>query len=220
MSAMQALLFHQWSEHMPLFPNGLDFPANQLEKARALGITIAPGTASGGEVADDHLTAALMEAGSRVELAAPAAPAATGARPDRPRRRVGRLAPLGVPVAAGTARGIAVAEDPLTAGLMEAGPRVELDALAVPATTRARLEGLESLGVDVTTNAMGIAVVADTAGHTSVPGVWAAGNVVNPGMQVIESAANGARVAMTINTETVFARSDRAVLDDHAQAGA
>lgn len=162
MSAMQALLFHQWSEHMIFFPNGLDFPANQLEKVRALGITIAPGTASGIEVTDDRLTAALMEDGSRVEL----------------------------------------------------------DALAVPATTRARLDGLESLGVDVTTNAMGIAVVADTAGHTSVPGVWAAGNVVNPGMQVIESAANGARVAMTINTETVFARSDRAVLDDHAQAGA
>lgn len=161
MSAMQALLFHQWSEQMTFIPNDLDFPADQLEKVRALGITIAPGTASGIEVADDRLTAALMEDGSRVEL----------------------------------------------------------DALAVPATTRARLDGLESLDVDVATNAMGIAVVVDTAGHTSVPGVWAAGNVVNPGMQVSESAANGARVAMTINTEMVFARADRAVADGQARAG-
>lgn len=162
MSAMQALLFHQWSEQMTFLPNGLDFPADQLEKVRALGITIAPGAVSGIEVADDRLTAALVEDGSRVEL----------------------------------------------------------DALAVPATTSARLEGLESLGVDVATNAMGVAVVADAAGHTSVPGVWAAGNVVNPGMQVSESAANGARVAMTINTEMVFARADRAVANEPIRAGA
>lgn len=162
MSAMQALLFHQWSEQMTFLPNGLDFPADQLEKVRALGITIAPGAVSGIEVADDRLTAALVED----------------------------------------------------------GPRVELDALAVPATTSARLEGLESLGVDVATNAMGVAVVADAAGHTSVPGVWAAGNVVNPGMQVSESAANGARVAMTINTEMVFARADRAVANEPIRAGA
>ncbi|WP_437583592.1 NAD(P)/FAD-dependent oxidoreductase [Paramicrobacterium sp. CJ85] len=162
MSAMQALLFHQWSEQMTFLPNGLDFPADQLEKVRALGITIAPGAVSGIEVADDRLTAALVEDGSRVEL----------------------------------------------------------DALAVPATTRARLDGLESLGVDVATNTMGVAVVADAAGHTSVPGVWAAGNVVNPGMQVSESAANGARVAMTINTEMVFARADRAVANEPIRAGA
>jgi thioredoxin reductase len=161
MSAMQALLFHQWTDRMTFFPNGLDFPAQQLEKVRALGITVAPGTASGIEVVDDRLTAALMEDGSRVEL----------------------------------------------------------DALAVPAKTHARLDGLEGLGLDVATNAMGVAVIADAAGHTSVPGVWAAGNVVNPAMQVSESASNGARVAMTINTEMVFARADRAVAEDRARVG-
>ncbi len=58
---------------------------------------------------------------------------------------------------------------------------------------------------------MGDSVAADSAGRTSVPpGVWAAGNAVNPAMQVSESAANGARVAMTISTEMVFARADRA----------
>ncbi|HIY66126.1 MAG TPA: hypothetical protein H9830_07600, partial [Candidatus Agrococcus pullicola] len=88
---------------------------------------------------------------------------------------------------------------------------IELDALAVPAITTARLDGLQRLDLELTENAAGVAVVADAAGHTSVPGVWAAGNVVNPGMQVSEAAANGARVAMTINTELVFARADDAV---------
>src|SRR5690606_24173805 len=68
MSAMQTLLFHQWSEHMTFFPNRLDFPADQFEKVRALGIAIVPGAVAGIEVNDDRLTAALMEDGSRVEL--------------------------------------------------------------------------------------------------------------------------------------------------------
>lgn len=153
MSAMQALLFHQWSDRMTFFSNGLQFPADQLDKLRALGIAI---------VSEE-------------------------------------------------VRGVDVEADQLAAVNTTEGTRVELDALAVPARTRARLSGLEELGLDVAEDAAGIAVVADPAGHTSVSGVWAAGNVVNPGMQVSESAANGARVAMTINTEMVFARADRAI---------
>lgn len=153
MSAMQALVFHQWSERMWFFPNGMEFPDDQLAKLTAVGITVVPGEVSGVDVANDRLTGVQMNDAARVDL----------------------------------------------------------DALAVPALTYARLDGLEALGVEVTENAMGTAVVADSAGHTSVPGVWAAGNVVNAGMQVSEAAANGARVAMTINTEMVFARADRAV---------
>lgn len=152
MSAMQALLFHQWSDETWFFPNGMSFPTEQLDKLAAVGIATVPGAMSGIEVADDRLTAALMDDGARVDL----------------------------------------------------------DALAVPTLTRARLDGLEGLGVEVAENATGVAVVADATGHTSVPGVWAAGNVVAPGMQVSESAANGARVAMTINTELVLARAEHA----------
>ena len=161
MSAMQALLFHQWSEHIWFFPNGMEFPDDQIAKLTAIGVTVVPGEVSGVDVADDQLT------GVRVDEA-----------------------------------------------------RVELDALAVPTLTYARLDGLEALGVEVTENAMGVAVVADSAGHSSVPGVWAAGNVVNAGMQVSEAAANGARVAMTINTEMVFARADQAIADERSRAGA
>lgn len=110
MSAMQALLFHQWSEHMFFFPNGFGFPVDQLEKLRALGINIVPGQLSRVEVSNDRLAGVLMDDGTLIGL----------------------------------------------------------NALAVPALTHARLDGMEGLGVEVTENAMGIAVVADAAGHTSV----------------------------------------------------
>lgn len=153
MAAMQALLFHQWSDHLWFLPNGRDFPDDQLEKLRAVGITVVPGEVSGVDVTEDRLAGVLID-------------------------------------------------DQV---------KIELDALVVPALTRARLDGLEALDVDVVENAAGVAVVADAAGHTSVSGVWAAGNVVNAAMQVSEAAAHGARVAMTINTEMVFARADQAV---------
>lgn len=154
MSALQALLFHQWSEQMWFFPNGIEFPADQLAKLAAVGISIVPGSVSGLDVAADRLTGVCLDDGRRVDL----------------------------------------------------------DTLAVPAPTRARLDGVHGLGLETVTNAAGVAVVADGTGHTSVPGVWAAGNVVNPGMQVSEAASTGSRVAMTINTELVFARADRAVI--------
>lgn len=155
MSAMQALLFHQWSEHIWFFPNGMEYPDDQFAKLRAMGITIVAGNAVGVDVADDRLT------------------------------------------------GIRFADH----------TTIELDALAVPALTSVRMGGIEDLGVEVAEGAAGVHLVADAAGHTSVPGVWAAGNAVNPGLQVSESVANGARVAMTINTELVFARADRAIAD-------
>lgn len=138
---------------MWFFPNGIEFPTDQLAKLAAVGITTVPGSVSALDVAADRLTGVSLDNGRSVEL----------------------------------------------------------DALAVPALTRARLNGLQGLGLETVTNVAGMVVAADGTGHTSVPGVWAAGNVVNPGMQVSESAANGSRVAMTINTELVFARADRAV---------
>ncbi len=153
MSAMQAMLFGQWTEHLSFFPNGLDFPAEQLDQLAALGICVVPGVADSVEVDKDRLS------------------------------------------------GLHLAD----------GSRHPLEVLAAPAFTRARLDGLERLGVEVQATPVGVGVVADGTGHTSVPGVWAAGNVVNAGMQVSESAANGARVAMTINTELVFQRAKSAV---------
>jgi thioredoxin reductase len=46
-------------------------------------------------------------------------------------------------------------------------------------------------------------VVADRNGRTSVPGVWAAGNAVNPRAQVITAAGEGSAAAIDINGDLV-----------------
>ncbi len=46
-------------------------------------------------------------------------------------------------------------------------------------------------------------VVTDPTGRTSVPGVWAAGNVVNPRAQVITAAGEGSAAAIALNADLV-----------------
>ena len=46
-------------------------------------------------------------------------------------------------------------------------------------------------------------VVIDPTGRTSVPGVWAAGNVVNPRAQVITAAGEGSAAAIALNADLV-----------------
>jgi thioredoxin reductase len=46
-------------------------------------------------------------------------------------------------------------------------------------------------------------VVVDATGRTTVPGVWAAGNAVNPRAQVITAAGEGSAAAIAINNDLV-----------------
>jgi thioredoxin reductase len=46
-------------------------------------------------------------------------------------------------------------------------------------------------------------VAADATGRTSVPGVWAAGNAINPRAQVITAAGEGSAAAIAINNDLV-----------------
>jgi thioredoxin reductase len=46
-------------------------------------------------------------------------------------------------------------------------------------------------------------VVIDPTGRTSVTGVWAAGNAVNPRAQVITAAGEGSAAAIAINQDLV-----------------
>jgi thioredoxin reductase len=46
-------------------------------------------------------------------------------------------------------------------------------------------------------------VVVDATGRTSVPGVWAAGNAVNPRAQVVTAAGEGSAAAIAINNDLV-----------------
>lgn len=47
-------------------------------------------------------------------------------------------------------------------------------------------------------------VITDPTGRTSVPGVWAAGNVANPAAQVITAAGAGSTAAIAINGDLVM----------------
>ena len=68
-------------------------------------------------------------------------------------------------------------------------------------TIRARLDGLlEHSAASV--DDLGF-VRVDDVGRTSVPGVWAAGNVANPRAQVITAAGEGSAAAISINADLV-----------------
>jgi thioredoxin reductase len=77
------------------------------------------------------------------------------------------------------------------------GSLVPCGAVAVAPPFSPRLDGLESLGLAVADHASGIGqhVEVDATWRTSVPGVWAAGNVADP-MAIVTSAADqGIRAA-------------------------
>jgi thioredoxin reductase len=54
-------------------------------------------------------------------------------------------------------------------------------------------------------------VKVDASGRTSVPGVWAAGNVVDPRTQVISAAGAGSTAAIAINADLVHDDVQRAM---------
>ena len=59
---------------------------------------------------------------------------------------------------------------------------------------------LVGLGCDVDADGW---VTVDATGRTSVPGVWAAGNVVDPRAQVITAAGAGSAAAIALNADLV-----------------
>lgn len=122
-----------------------------------------------------------------------------------------KLAALNIPVVDEQVTGLEIADDKLTGVRLADGRSVPVDVVALPTQVEANLEGLTGLHLDTATSPVGTVVQADASGQTSVPGVWAAGNVVSPAHQISEAAANGARVAMTINTTLVFADAETAL---------
>ncbi|MEM9710818.1 MAG: bifunctional NAD(P)/FAD-dependent oxidoreductase/class I SAM-dependent methyltransferase [Actinomycetota bacterium] len=77
------------------------------------------------------------------------------------------------------------------------GRSLDADAVAIATRFGVRVDALASLGVDMAEHPTGLGAVVSTqpTGETSVPGVFAAGNVVDPSQQVLQAAADGSRVA-------------------------
>jgi thioredoxin reductase len=100
----------------------------------------------------------------------------------------------------GPVAGLVVDEDRLQAVQLADGRVVARTALFVRPSFLANNDVLRALGGDV--DAQGWPVV-DATGRTSVPGVWAAGNAVNPRAQVITAAGEGSAAAIALNNDLV-----------------
>ena len=69
---------------------------------------------------------------------------------------------------------------------------------------------LMKLGAETERNEVATWVVTGRGGKTTVPGVYAAGNVVEPMAQVIGAAASGAMAGAAINMDLVEEEFDQA----------
>jgi thioredoxin reductase/SAM-dependent methyltransferase len=79
--------------------------------------------------------------------------------------------------------------------------RIDADTVVVSPRFTARVEPFLALGLRPAAHPTGLGdhVETDATGATSVPGLYAAGNVTDPSQQVLQAAADGSRVGATIS---------------------
>jgi thioredoxin reductase len=114
---------------------------------------------------------------------------------------LGRLAARGVEVVSGTVSRLVIEADRLTGLELVDGRVIPRAAVFIRPVNVPHPDGLLArLGCDV--DAAGF-VLVDGTGRTSTARVWAAGNVVDPRLQVISSAGAGSAAAIAINADLV-----------------
>lgn len=116
-----------------------------------------------------------------------------------------QLAAWGIETIDGTVAAVDVAEDRITGVRLADGTVVPCEAVIVAPRLVADSAVLADLGLVPAEDPTGIgsSITADPTGLTDVPGVWAAGNVVDPGAQVLAAAAAGASAADAINADLI-----------------
>ncbi|MDA2809084.1 NAD(P)/FAD-dependent oxidoreductase [Nocardiopsis sp. RSe5-2] len=119
-----------------------------------------------------------------------------------------RLEARGVQVVEGGIRGLVAGGAGLTGVELDSGAVVPREAVFAPSTMRPSGELLDGLGC--ARDADGSAAT-DPMGRTSVPGVWAAGVVVDPMAQVIAAAAMGSRAASAVDHDLIEEEVEQAV---------
>ena len=107
----------------------------------------------------------------------------------------------------GPARRVAELDGKLAGVELADGQTIGADAVVVATRVVARGDVLAPLGIAGVEHPSGMGTVleVDAMGSTSVPGVYAAGNVTDPSMQVLTAAAHGGRVGALINARLVEA---------------
>ncbi|MFC8360148.1 NAD(P)/FAD-dependent oxidoreductase [Streptomyces griseorubiginosus] len=121
-----------------------------------------------------------------------------------------RLAAAGVEVVPGEVAELVVTDDRLTAVRLKDGTSQAREVVFTAPRAVPRSGLLERLGAELTETPFGAYPVVDATGRTSVPGVWAAGNAVGFGEQVINAAAGGYRAGAAINGDLLMADLDTA----------
>ncbi len=83
----------------------------------------------------------------------------------------------------------------------ESGQTIEAGAVVVGPRSAVRAEPFASVGLKPIEDADGLGdfIECDAMGETSVPGLFAAGNLTDPSQQVLQAAANGSRVGAAIS---------------------
>jgi len=122
-----------------------------------------------------------------------------------------QLAARGVRIVTGAVDSVVTTNDRLSGVRMADGTVVARRALVVAPRFVARADVLVSLGLEVTENEVGTFVPGDAMGQTTAPGVWVAGNVADPRIQVIGAAAAGVNAAAAINADLIGEEVERAV---------
>lgn len=116
--------------------------------------------------------------------------------------RLGALWAAGVRVVHATVQRLTTGPDGHVATVELLGHEaVDADAVVVGPRFRPRIEPLAGLGLLAVPHPSGLGEVVevDAAGATAIAGVYAAGNVTDPGQQVLQAAAHGARVGGVVS---------------------
>jgi len=133
------------------------------------------------------------------------------------------FAARGISVVQGKVEAVEVTDDKLTGIRLESGRVIPRQALVVQTQLEARADFLTDLGLKPTVReargvVLGKAIDSDPTGATEVPGVWVAGNVTDPMIQVISSAAAGLTAGTVINADLITEETRLAV--ERYRAGA
>ncbi len=129
-----------------------------------------------------------------------------------------QLTACGITIVDGEVARLVVSADRLTGVELIDGRVIDRTAVFVRPLMTPRDDGLpKALGCAVDDAGF---VRADAAGLTSVPGVWAAGNVADPRAQVITAAGAGSAAAIAINADLVQDDVTRALAEQLEPAAA
>jgi thioredoxin reductase/SAM-dependent methyltransferase len=118
------------------------------------------------------------------------------------RAELDRLRASGVELVAGhVTRIVTDAGGEITAVELSDHEPIAADVVAITPRFRVRADAFASLGLRPAPHPIGTGdhLETDATGQTAIPGVYAAGNVTDPGQQVLQAAADGARVGAMIS---------------------